>query len=146
MEFRCFVRNRKLLCISQRDRNFYPFIHDLRPEIRRLIVTLFGHLGDFESDNWVFDIYIPRTKLRAHLIDINPFAPRTDPGLFQWPEILNMSFQEEVEVRLVDEGDRRIEGMEFTAQRVPMEVVEASQGKTVAEFAAEWEKLVREEQ
>jgi len=80
--------------------------------------------------------------LRGHLIDMNPFAPRTDPGLFEWNEILEMR-DGEVEVRFVKENERRIGGLEFSAQRVPRDVVDASQGRGVVEFAVEWEEMLR---
>lgn len=142
MEFRCFVRHRKLLCISQRDRHYYSFLHDLKDDIIRLAKQLFTQIQDFESENWVFDMYIPRTRIRGHLIDMNPFAPRTDPGLFSWDEILRMK-GEDVEIRLVMEEDRGISGIEFSAQRVPLDVVEASQGRGVVDFAVEWEEMLR---
>jgi len=91
----------------------------------------------------VFDMYIPRTRLRAHLIDLNPFAARTDPGLYTWSEILANTGEGEVDIRLVGKEDRGIAGMEFSAQRVPREVVDASQGKGVVEFAVEWEEMLR---
>jgi hypothetical protein len=91
----------------------------------------------------VFDMYIPRTRIRGHLIDMNPFAPRTDPGLFEWQEILKMTGEEGVIVRFVKEEERGIGGMEFSAQRVPRDVVEASQGKGVVEFAVKWEEMLR---
>ena len=111
-------------------------------EIVRHATTLFNQIKDFESENWVFDMYIPRTRLRGHLIDMNPFAPRTDPGLFEWTEILEMR-DGEVEVRFVQENERRIGGLEFSAQRVPKDVVDVSQGRGVVEFAVEWEKMLR---
>ncbi len=111
-------------------------------EIVRHATTLFNQIKDFESENWVFDMYIPRTRLRGHLIDMNPFAPRTDPGLFEWTEILEMR-DGEVEVRFVKENERRIGGLEFSAQRVPKDVVDVSQGRGVVEFAVEWEKMLR---
>ena len=81
--------------------------------------------------------------MRAHLIDMNPFAARTDPGLFEWREVLGMTEIGEVEIRLVREQERGIVGMEFSAQRVPRDVVDASQGKNVVEFAIEWEEMLR---
>jgi hypothetical protein len=77
------------------------------------------------------------------LIDINPFAPRTDPGLFEWREILGMTEDAEVEVGFVEESEQRIGGLEFSAQRVPREVVDVSQGRGVIEFAVEWEEMLR---
>jgi hypothetical protein len=145
MEFRCFVRNRTLLCLSQRQNHYYPFLQTLQPHILKLAIELFQHLKDFESENWVFDMYIPRTRIRGHLIDMNPFAPRTDPGLFEWQEILKMTGEPEVIVRFVKEEERGIGGMEFSAQRVPRDVVDASQGKGVVEFAVKWEEMLRKD-
>jgi D123 len=144
MEFRAFVRDRNLIAISQRDCHYYPFLRALEPKIRRLVGELFHSIRGFDSENWVFDCYIPRTRKRAHLIDMNPFAPRTDAGLFTWEEVLGMSGEGSVEVRFVGEEGRGIGGIEFSAQRVPMEVVEVSQGKNVVEFAVEWERMLRE--
>ena len=73
---------------------------------------------------------------------MNPFAPRTDPGLFEWNEILEIR-DGEVEVRFVKENERRIGGLEFSAQRVPRDVVDVSQGRGVVEFAVEWEEMLR---
>jgi len=81
--------------------------------------------------------------MRAHLIDMNPFASRTDPGLYEWREVLEMTGGQEVEIRLVREQERGIVGMEFSAQRVPRDVVDISQGKNVVEFAVEWEEMLR---
>jgi hypothetical protein len=144
MEFRAFVRDRNLLAVTQRDSHYYPFLRALEPEIRRLVGELFNSIREFESANWVFDCYIPRTRKRAHLIDMNPFAPRTDAGLFTWGEVLAMSGEGGVEVRFVEEEGRGIGGIEFSAQRVPRDVVEVSQGKNVVEFAVEWERMLRE--
>jgi D123 len=143
MEFRCFVRNRTLICLSQRQNHYYPFLQALELHILKLATELFEHLKDFESENWVFDMYIPRTRIRGHLIDMNPFAPRTDPGLFEWREILNITGQEGVVVRFVKEEDRGIGGMEFSAQRLPKDVIDASQGTGVVEFAVKWEEMLR---
>ena len=145
MEFRCFVRNRRLLCISQRDSHYYPFLKTLESEIVRLTTGLFEQIREFDSENWVFDCYIPRTRRKAHLIDINPFAPRTDPGLYEWGEILRMAGRDdgEIGIRLVSE-ERGIAGVEFSAQRVPRDVVDASQGRSVVEFVVEWEKMLRD--
>jgi len=81
--------------------------------------------------------------MRAHLIDMNPFAARTDPGLYEWREVLEMTGDQEIEIRLVREQERGIVGMEFSAQRMPRDVVDASQGKSVVEFAVEWEEMLR---
>ena len=92
LEFRCFVRSRHLLCISQRDLNHYSFLPPLIPKLRSSIQTFFEKnlKNTFEDENFVFDVYIPGPYERVWLVDINPWAPRTDPLLFSWLEILGM--------------------------------------------------------
>ncbi|KAL4992876.1 cell division cycle protein [Aspergillus falconensis] len=92
LEFRCFVRNRVLLCICQRDQNYFDFLFDLRDILRSRIQSFFdGNLKDsFPDSSFVFDVYIPAPHQRVWLIDINPWAGRTDPLLFSWLEILRM--------------------------------------------------------
>ncbi|KAL8734554.1 MAG: hypothetical protein Q9166_001454 [cf. Caloplaca sp. 2 TL-2023] len=92
LEFRCFVRSRRLLCICQRDLNYYDFLPGLVPTLRPLIESFFTEnlKETFEDENFVFDVYIPPPHQRVWLIDINPWAPRTDPLLFSWLEVLEM--------------------------------------------------------
>ncbi|PLB37308.1 cell proliferation protein CDC123 [Aspergillus candidus] len=91
LEFRCFVRNRVLLCMSQRDQNHYDFLFEMRDELRSRIQAFFDEkLKDtFPDPNFVFDVYVPQPYQRVWLVDINPWAVRTDPLLFSWLEILN---------------------------------------------------------
>ncbi|KAL8676599.1 MAG: hypothetical protein Q9186_006899 [Xanthomendoza sp. 1 TL-2023] len=93
LEFRCFVRKRTLLCITQRDLNHYDFLPNLVPTLRPLIERFFTEnlKTTFEDEDFVFDVYIPPPHRRVWLMDINPWAPRTDPLLFSWMEILEMA-------------------------------------------------------
>lgn len=101
LEFRCFVRNRKLLCICQRDQNHFDFLFEMRDMLRSRIQSFFDEkLRDsFPDPHFVFDVYIPAPHQRVWLIDINPWAQRTDPLLFSWLELLRMKdpigFEEE---------------------------------------------------
>ena len=92
VEFRCFVRNRRLLCICQRDTTHYAFLHEIQNDLRNEIQDFFDdHLMDtFPDPNFVFDVYIPSPHTRVWLIDINPWAMKTDPVLFNWRDILEM--------------------------------------------------------
>lgn len=92
LEFRCFVRDRELLCMCQRDQNHYDFLFPMRDSLRSRIQTFFDEkLKDtFPDPNFVFDVYIPPPHQRVWLVDVNPWAERTDPLLFSWLEILNM--------------------------------------------------------
>ncbi|KAL9002255.1 MAG: hypothetical protein Q9188_004811 [Gyalolechia gomerana] len=91
-EFRCFVRTRTLLCTCQRDLNYYDFLPPLVPTLRPLIISFFEKelKETFEEENFVFDVYIPPPHKRVWLVDINPWAGRTDPLLFSWMEVLGM--------------------------------------------------------
>lgn len=93
LEFRCFVRARHLLCISQREVTYYAFLADLKPALLQLIQQFFESKlqKTFPDANFVFDVYIPLPQGKVWLIDINPWAPRTDPLLFSWLEILEMT-------------------------------------------------------
>jgi hypothetical protein len=64
----------------------------MRGKLQSLIKEFFDiRLRDtFEDENFVFDCYVPQTYDRVWLVDINPWAPRTDPILFSWMELLEM--------------------------------------------------------
>ncbi|OWF36397.1 cell division cycle protein 123 homolog [Mizuhopecten yessoensis] len=89
MEFRCFVRNGKLVAICQRNHTeHYEFISKMKDEIVSDIKAFFYHMvaGKFPSKNYVFDAY-RRDKGKLLLIDFNPFGAVTDSLLFSWDEL-----------------------------------------------------------
>ncbi|KAI0123837.1 cell division cycle protein [Xylariales sp. AK1849] len=94
LEFRCFVKHRNLIGICQRDMKYYEFLEELGPAIIAKISQLFNNKlrYTFPDGNFTFDVYIPdKSKAepldRARLIDINAWAPHTDPLLFGWDEL-----------------------------------------------------------
>lgn len=93
LEFRCFVRGRKLLAMCQRDLNHFEFLFGMQDKLRESIQTFFDEkLKDsFPDPNFVFDVYVPPPHDKVWLIDINPWAQRTDPLLFSWLELLTMA-------------------------------------------------------
>ncbi|RWA12927.1 hypothetical protein EKO27_g2151 [Xylaria grammica] len=96
MEFRCFVKHRNLVAISQRDLNYFEFLQPLKADIVAKVYQLFNSRlrYTFPDGNFVFDVYIPEGEdeplSRARLIDINAWAPHTDSLLFGWQELLNL--------------------------------------------------------
>lgn len=91
-EFRCFVRDRRVIGICQRDLNHFSFLFPLADQMRDTILEYFDNTlkETFPDSNFVFDIYLPEPYDKVRLMDINPWAPRTDPLLFSWLELLTL--------------------------------------------------------
>ncbi|KAI9709077.1 MAG: hypothetical protein M1820_003523 [Bogoriella megaspora] len=92
VEFRCFVRKRRLIGICQRDLNHFDFLFNMQYKLRDKIQDFFDEKlrNTFPDEDFVFDVYIPPPHERLWLVDINPWAQRTDPLLFSWLELLTM--------------------------------------------------------
>ncbi|KAI9772867.1 MAG: hypothetical protein M1840_008749 [Geoglossum simile] len=108
LEFRCFVRDKTLIAITQRDLNHYDFLFPMVDDFRTLVQDFFAsNLGStFPDPSFVFDVYIPPPHKRVWLIDINPWAYRTDPLLFSWLELLQLELLPQVkEADVVSEGN-----------------------------------------
>lgn len=157
LEFRCFVRNRRLIAISPRDLNHYKFLaaDNMQQRLGKVIQSFFDtKLKDtFADDSFAFDVYIPPPHNRVWLIDINPWCIRTDPLLFSWLELLTLpepsdgSHQQdsqdeddedeadedvpfEPEFRLVKRNDPEayaFNSPKYSAHKMPRDVVDASQ-------------------
>ncbi|KAK3375375.1 D123-domain-containing protein [Podospora didyma] len=128
LEFRCFVKDRNLVAMAQRDLRYYAFLRSLRPAIVSRAMELFTEKLKFTFPDacFVFDVYIPeaatyesddddddelsmkKSRLgRARLIDINPWAPRTDTLLFDWQELLDIQVARPMLGGAVTESDNR---------------------------------------
>ena len=134
MEFRCFVKSRNLIGISQREMTtFYPALVEKRETLRALIHGFFVDKirPRFESENYTFDVYVSGDE-RVKLVDFNPWAEFTLPLLFTWEE-LEQSFEQgmEVEFRIV-EGRREVRPGLKTA--VPYDYLDTSPGSGWDEF------------
>ena len=86
-EFRILVKNSELFYITSRNYQIpCPIEEDTVFEKSKSIVD--EVLNMLHCDNIVIDIYIS-PKLRPHIIDLAPFSPIIEPGLFSWEEILS---------------------------------------------------------
>lgn len=173
VEFRCFVRDKKLVAITQRDLNHFDFLFPMREQLRQQITDFFEEklMQTFPDPSFVFDVYIPPPHDKVWLIDINPFAPTTDPLLFAWLEILTLKLPSKngvehgkddqveggwgedegddtfPELRLVKKDDPEAYSFtspQYSAHKLPKDVVDASmQGPgPLREFADQWKQVV----
>jgi D123 len=165
LEFRVFVRNRKIIGICQREGRYYDFLEQLKSRFSSLISDfLEDKIKDgFTDESFVMDVYIPPPHERVWLVDINPWAHRTDPLLFSWWELLTMpdadassSDSDEEEVEEVNNVDFRLVGpndpealnqfasIPYSAHKLPKDVVDASQAGHggLMEFATKWKEMV----
>ncbi|KAK5989167.1 Cell division cycle protein [Cladobotryum mycophilum] len=126
LEFRCFVKHRSLIGITQRDLNYYGFLNDLRPQIWRKLKTFFREKLrlTFPDSSFTFDVYIPESHIdddglgKVRLIDINPWAPRTDSLLFSWEELLDMEVKKPLLGSVPTQTETEGSGGETTADEL----------------------------
>lgn len=93
-EFRCFMKSRKLVGISQYDcKNLghCPQIADNAERIRIAIENFFESLcAGSHVDDVVFDVFVkieeqhPGVPVKVQLLELNPFFHKTDAVLFHW--------------------------------------------------------------
>ncbi|EHD21388.1 MULTISPECIES: regulator of eIF2 [Brenneria] len=87
-EFRCFIRDAKVIGVSQYHcLEYFPFLKEKENEIRlQLIMFLQKLLPVLHMNSVVADIAIDYQdgKFTTTLIELNPFIQRTDACLFSW--------------------------------------------------------------
>lgn len=172
LEFRCFVRKKNIIGITQRDLNYFEFLSGLKNNLRDKILDFFEDklFGTFPDENFVFDVYIPPPHKKVWLIDINPWAGRTDPLLFSWLELLTMDGFDKSE-KMTENGDEQLQeddvesiqllpefrlvgkddpeaynfsSTKYGAHKLPKDVIDASTGgeSALREFADRWKDLI----
>ncbi|KAI0714016.1 D123-domain-containing protein [Cerioporus squamosus] len=153
-ELRCFVRQEVLIGISQRDPNYYDFWNETETQEKVLAaVTTFWetHIrGKWEQTqgDYVFDFLLTRDLSRGHIVDFNPYHPRTDPLLFTYDELhtLLLARPERPELRVVDSPSHPAAARNAPAHQhnmVPIEALTMSSGRDVMDFASVWRDEIR---
>ena len=99
-----------------------------------------------------FDVLLTRDLSRFHIVDFNPYAPRTDALLFTYAELADIfsagtTTSSAIPVlRVVDSRGHPTAARnapEHQHNMVPLEALTLSQGRNAEEFAAEWMDQVR---
>lgn len=134
-EFRCFVKDSRLIAITQRDMNFYEFLDRAKGHIIAACSELASHIiTQFPNKDFVFDVHIPKEGKKGYLVDINPWDPQTDTLLFNWDELdsidLPSSDQSGPLIRLVEKEDRTrtFSSKPHSTSHVPYDLVDMDRG------------------
>jgi D123 len=101
------------------------------------------------------DVLLTRDLSRFHIIDFNPYAPRTDPLLFTYDELATLSASATGSSTQTPTPTLRVinsrahpaaarNAPEHQHNMVPLEALTLSQGRNVEEFAAAWMDQVRQ--
>ncbi|KAJ2819843.1 hypothetical protein FBU31_005395 [Coemansia sp. 'formosensis'] len=150
MEFRCFVKGKKLVGISQIDYEYYEFLEGMRDEIEAKLQGFFAHVRDkFPSDNYCYDAYIAQTVDRVYVIDFEPWTPSVDSCLFEWRELAKPD-TEYLGLRLFPKG---VDAMghfsgKYSKNRFPLEATDeqfrGSMAELIKSVAAQTQKQQKE--
>ncbi|CAF4139937.1 unnamed protein product [Adineta steineri] len=138
-EFRCFVKNNRIIGISQRDsENYYEFIGSSADQIRDNIIEFFNRniQNKFPSIDFVIDIYRKNSN-KLYILDFNPWGPMTDSLLFHWPELLNLSTEnnnEKPEFRYVN-SQNGIKPNSYTQYAMPKDIADISRERDLNKLA-----------
>ncbi|KAJ4491316.1 D123-domain-containing protein [Lentinula edodes] len=163
-ELRCFVRNNVLLGISQRDTNYYDFLNDpdTQSKIMNTVVTFWKNKiqPQWKAEaSYILDLLLTRDLSSAHIVDFNPYAPRTDPLLFSYEELRDILNEHRVtdtiaqltaplpHFRVIDSPSHPAASCKSPANQhnmVPFEALSLSNGRDIEDFKELWEKSIKE--
>ncbi|CAA7261345.1 unnamed protein product [Cyclocybe aegerita] len=151
-ELRCFVRDNKLLGLSQRDTNFYEFWNnqqtqrDITAVIKNFWETNIKAHWETQKD-YAFDFLLTRDLSHGHILDFNPYSPKTDPLLFTYEE-LHQFLQKDLcaVLRVVDSRSHPAAASNAPAYQhnmIPFEAVNMTSGRDIEDFADLWKESVK---
>jgi len=140
-EFRCFVRNKKLVAFCQRDTGCHDGMAERVEQIRESLIDFVTYdiVLKCPLDSFVVDIYIKRDG-KFWIFGFNPFSKPTFAVFFNWEELYREDFgSERVEFRYND-GNSLIPLPDDN--RVPLDALHISKGLDGAKLA-DYCELVR---
>lgn len=139
MEFRCFIRNKNLVAISQRDEsNFYDYLLEKKDEYKTKLIDFWNekvkHL--FPLENYSMDTYITRTG-NVIIIDFNVYGPPTQSYLFEWnqtPLLVTEDVPTAPEMRIVTSQSGVMKPSLQTYGGVPSDFFESENVEKMVQF------------
>ncbi|CAH8486259.1 unnamed protein product [Dicrocoelium dendriticum] len=136
-EFRCFVRENRLIAISQRICDaYFSSIATHADRIKQALCSFFSKRihGKFPLDDYAVDLYCeftqPTTAISGiKVVDFNVFGDPTEPLLFSWSELENTYPLETDFLPLFRyQEDRSIRPSVFKQYSVPSDLVDIASG------------------
>ncbi|ODV58243.1 cell proliferation protein CDC123 [Ascoidea rubescens DSM 1968] len=158
LEFRVFVRDNHIIAISQKDPNYYLFLHSMSHAITSKISFFFDSTikNVFPSKNYVLDLYLPTSNNKIYIIDINPFFSHTDSLLFTWDELLSLSSSSSAsstqdfpfELRLVEKfNTSTFSSKKYSESQLPKDVLDSSTDtQSMVDLIKNWQSLMENDQ
>ncbi|KAF8809564.1 D123-domain-containing protein [Phlegmacium glaucopus] len=153
-ELRCFVRGNVLIAISQRDTNFYEFWNEPSTQTTvSLAIQDFWRTNILSkwtwSEDYIFDFLLTRDLSKGHILDFNPYAPKTDPLLFTYEELRDLIHPNIrlPALRVIDSPSHPAAAANAPAHQhnmIPFEAVSMSNGLNIEEFADIWKDSLKE--
>lgn len=137
-EFRCFLKGRRLICISQRNyRTFFPFLLDTaeQEKIKKTLSSFFEDIGDkvdelYQDTMLRVDVYVDR-QMKTWIVDLSPLTVECDHCLFSFEEIETL---QELELRVLP-SQIAMQPCEHIMQRLPQDIVDLSTSDGIEAFA-----------
>ena len=148
LEFRCFVKSKNLVAVSQRHvTDFYEFLLREKDAIEDAIAEFWeAHVSTTswheKQRDYVFDVYVtPKTK-KVKIIDFNVWGGTTLPMLFEWRELEAMEcsvkpgddergYADNIEFRIIESQGHIRPGLQLG---VPYDLYDTSEGSAISEF------------
>ena len=100
----------------------------------------------------VFDFLLTRDLSRGHIVDFNPYAPRTDPLLFTFEDLYDLllvrggDYSPQPKLRVVDSPSHPAAMRNVPAHQhnmVPLEALTISSGRSMQDFAGALQEEIR---
>ena len=101
------------------------------------------------SPSDIFDFLLTRDLSKGHIIDFNPYAPKTDPLLFTYEELrdlIRLGTHLPI-LRVIDSPSHPAAAANAPAHQhnmIPFEAVSMSNGLNIEEFADLWKDSLKE--
>ena len=97
----------------------------------------------------IFDFLLTRDLSKGHILDFNPYAPKTDPLLFTYEELRDLirPGTRLPLLRVIDSPSHPAAAANAPAHQynmIPFEAVSMSNGLNIEEFADLWKDSVKE--